>query len=425
MMTLVDMSKHELEQLLHELKSKYNGYKSKNLKLDMSRGKPAPEQLEYCEEMLYCLNGNFKSENGIDVRNYGIPDGIPEAKRLFAQILDVDPANVIVGGNSSLSLMFDITSNAYLKGVLPGMKPWSTVEHPKFLCPVPGYDRHFSVTQFFGIEMINIPMDEQGPNMDLVEKLVADDDSIKGIWCVPKYSNPSGVTYSESVVKRLGALKPAAKDFRIFCDNAYVVHHLDINNQDKLYNIYQACVEGGNEDMVYLFTSTSKITFPGSGVCAMAASPANIEYTRKLLSIKTIGYNKVNQLLHVRYLQDINGVSALMERQASSVRPKFTMVQQVLNKELADLGCANWSNPNGGYFVSFDTMPGCAKRVHRLCAEAGVTLTTAGATYPYGIDPADGNIRIAPTYPPVSDLEIAMELLALVVKIVSIEKLLA
>ncbi len=424
-MTLAEMTKSDLEQMLKELQAQYNGFKSKNLKLDMSRGKPAPEQLEYCKEILYCLNGNFKSENGIDVRNYGMPDGIPEAKRLFAQILEVDPANVIVGGNSSLSLMFDIIGNAYEKGVLPGMKPWSKVEQPKFLCPVPGYDRHFSVTKFFGFEMINIPMNDDGPDMDLVEELVSNDESIKGIWCVPKYSNPSGVTYSETVVKRLGSLKPAAKDFRIFCDNAYVVHHLNLENQDKLYNIYQACVEGGNEDMVYLFTSTSKITFPGSGVCAMAASPANVEYTRRLLSVKTIGYNKLNQLLHARFLKDIDGVLNVMVLHATSIRPKFAMVQQVLNRGLAGLGCANWSNPHGGYFVSFDTMEGCAKRVYNLCVEAGVTLTPAGATYPYGIDPSDCNIRISPTYPPINELEQAMELLAIVVKIVSIEKLLA
>ena len=417
------MDKTTLKEEYKKLSDAYAQYKSQGLSLNMARGKPGAEQLNISNDMLLSLSPEsiFKTSDCPDCRNYGNLDGIDEAKQLFADIMGVDKKNVFVGGNSSLNMMFD-TIACMMELGCSGEKPWNQQGKIKFLCPVPGYDRHFGVTGYFGIEMINVPMTENGPDMDIVEELVSSDASIKGIWCVPKYSNPQGITYSDETVKRFAALKPAAKDFRIMWDNAYIIH--DINDTpDTLLNIFDEVKKNGNEDMVFEFCSTSKITFPGAGVAAAAASENNLAILKKRYNFQTIGYDKLNMLRHVLYFKNLDGVLTHMQKHRAILEPRFNMVTDMLEKQLSGLGAASWTKPNGGYFVSVDVAEGCAKRVVQLCKEAGVILTGAGATYPYGKDPKDSNIRLAPTYPPVEELEKAMDIFCICVKLAVIEKL--
>ncbi len=422
-----EMSKEELRELQEQLNSKYVDAKGKGLSLNMARGKPSPAQLDMVMDFLDVLDSKSAmiSEDGVDTRNYGEMDGIPEAKKLMADIMDTQPENIIVCGNASLNIMYDTFSRAFVHGIM-GNTPWAKLDKVKFLCPAPGYDRHFAICEHFGVEMITVPMFSDGPDMDMIEKLVAEDESIKGIWCVPKYSNPLGVSYSDEKVKRFAALKPAAKDFRIFWDNAYAIHHLyeDESRQDKILDIISECAKAGNPDMVFEFASTSKVTFAGAGISAIASSVANLDDMRKSMTIQTIGYDKINQLRHVRYFKDINGVKAHMMKHASFLRPKFEACEKVLDEELSGLGIASWTVPNGGYFISLDVLEGCAKKVVSMCKEAGVTLTGAGATFPYKKDPKDSNIRIAPSYPSPEEMAQATDLLVLCVKLAAVEKLL-
>lgn len=420
-----EMTKEELLQEKASLEAEYQKIKESGLSLDMSRGKPAPAQLDLCMDMLNALDSDMvlKSENGTDVRNYGVMDGIPEAKKLVAGMVDCKPENVIVYGNSSLNIMYDQVSRAMVFGIA-GNTPWCKLDTVKFLCPVPGYDRHFAITEAFGIEMINIPMTEDGPDMDLVEKYVSTDPAVKGIWCVPKYSNPQGVVYSDETVRRFANLKPAAKDFRIFWDNAYCVHHLYDENQPKLLNILEECEKAGNPDMVYQFCSTSKVSFPGAGIAALSSSAANIAEIKKLLTVQTIGHDKVNQLRHVKYFKNMDGINEHMKKQAAIIRPKFEMLNELLTKEITPLGIGTWVNPLGGYFICFESLEGCAKAIIGKCKEAGVTMTGAGAPFPYGKDPKDAIIRIAPTYPSLEELTQAANVFVTCVKLVSVEKLL-
>lgn len=422
-----EMSREELQSLKAELDKQFEDAKGKGLKLDMSRGKPTPAQLDMAMGLMDALNSgsDMKTEGGIDTRNYGLMDGIPEARRLMADIMGGVPAeNVIVYGNASLSIMYDTVSRSYTHGVL-GSTPWCRLDKVKFLCPAPGYDRHFAITKLFGVEMITIPMTPEGPDMDLVEKYVSEDPAVKGIWCVPKYSNPQGYSYSDETVRRFAALKPAAEDFRIYWDNAYAIHHLYEDKQDEILEILSECEKAGNPDMVYEFASTSKVSFAGAGIAAFASSKANIEEAKKFMTIQTIGHDKVNQLRHVRYFKDIEGVKAHMRKHADIIRPKFEAVLSVLDEELGGLGIGEWTRPHGGYFISFDAMEGCARTIVAKCKEAGVVLTGAGATFPYGNDPKDSNIRIAPTYPTAEEMAAAADLFVLCVKLVSVEKLLA
>ena len=396
------------------------------MKVDMSRGKPSIDQLDLSMGMLDVLTSDMDltCEDGTDCRNYGVLDGISEAKELLADMMEVAPDHIIIYGNSSLNVMYDTVSRSMTHGVM-GNTPWCKLDKVKFLCPVPGYDRHFAITEYFGIEMINIPMTPTGPDMDMVEELVASDDSIKGIWCVPKYSNPQGISYSDQTVRRFARLKPAAPDFRIYWDNAYTIHHLYDMDQDHLIEILAECKRAGNPDMVYKFASTSKISFPGSGIAAIAASQNNLVDIKKQLRIQTIGHDKVNQLRHVRFFGDIHGMVEHMRKHADILRPKFEAVLETLDRELEGLGIGTWTTPKGGYFISFDSLDGCAKAIVAKCKKAGLVMTGAGATYPYGKDPHDSNIRIAPSYPPLNYLKQAMELFALCVKLVSVEKLLS
>lgn len=417
-MNFGELSKEELEQAHQALLKEYRAFQQKGLKLDMSRGKPGADQFDLCNGLLTAVKSgtDAKSESGTDCRNYGLVDGLPEMKRIFADILQVQPEEVIVGGNSSLNMMFDVIAQGVTTGF--GQGPWAGQGKLKFLCPSPGYDRHFAVTEYFGFELIPVEMTPNGPDMDEVERLVQDE-AVKGIWCVPKYSNPEGVTYSAQTVKRLAGLKPAARDFRIMWDNSYGVHDL-YDTTDELLPILEECKRAGNPDLVFLFTSTSKISFSGGGVAAMACSENNRAMLLKRLSMQTIGPDKVNQLRHVRFFKDINGVKEHMKKHAAMLRPKFQVVLDALQRELN--GVAAWNVPKGGYFVSLNTADGCAKRVVELCKEAGVVLTPAGATYPYGLDRRDRNIRIAPTFPPVEELEQAMELFCIAVKLATAEK---
>lgn len=410
------MSKQELLSEQEALLKRFEEYKAMGLKLDMSRGKPSKEQLDLSMDMLKPID---YTENGFDVRNYGILDGIQSCKELFAQLLDVDAKNILVGPAASLNLMYDYICQCYCEGVL-GSTPWSKLDSVKFLCPVPGYDRHFTILEHFGIEMINVPMTAEGPDMDVIEELIKDE-SVKGMFCVPKYSNPQGITFSDETVKRLALMKPAAKDFRIIWDNAYCVH--DIKDEgDELLNIFK--VDGVNEDMIIEVCSTAKMTFPGAGVSALAASDANMKQIKNRLNCQTISYDKMNQLRHVRFFKNLDGIKAHMKKHAAIMKPKFDMVIDHLENELGGLGIASWLDPKGGYFISLDVMDGCAKRVGELCKEAGVTLTTIGATYPYFNDPKDSNIRIAPSLPPVAELDTATQILCVSVKLAAIEKLL-
>lgn len=421
-----EMTREELEAQKAELEKQFADAKGKGLQLDMSRGKPEPAQLDMGMALMDVLksDSDMKCMEGIDTRNYGLMDGITEAKHLMADVMGVPAENVIVFGNSSLSIMYDMVSRSVTHGVM-GSTPWCKLDKVKFLCPVPGYDRHFAITQHFGIEMITIPMTPDGPDMDLVEKYVSEDEAVKGIWCVPKYSNPSGITYSDETVKRFAALKPAAKDFRIYWDNAYAVHHLYEDKQDTLLEILSECEKAGNPDIVYEFCSTSKISFSGAGIAAMASSPANLADIKKTLTLRTIGYDKVNQLRHARFFVNVEGMLAHMKKHADIIRPKFEAVLSVLEEELGGLGLGEWTKPLGGYFISFDAMEGCAKAIVAKCKEAGVVLTGAGATFPYGKDPKDSNIRIAPTYPTAEEMAAATDVFVLCVKLVSVEKLLA
>ncbi len=420
------MSTSDLQQLLNHLQDQYKDFQENGLKLDMSRGKPSKEQLDLSMEMMDVLNSSsvLLCEEGVDCRNYGFLDGIKEARELLGSISEVPADNVIIYGNSSLNVMYDTISRSMTHGVM-GHTPWCKLDKVKFLCPVPGYDRHFAITEFFGIEMINIPMTPTGPDMDLVEQYVSQDSSIKGIWCVPKYSNPQGITYSAETVRRFAALKPAAKDFRIYWDNAYSVHHLYPDKQDFCLEILAECKKAGNEDLVYKFTSTSKISFPGSGVAAIATSANNLKDIKRQLTLQTIGHDKVNQLRHVRFFKNLEGVHTHMMKHADVMRPKFEAVLEILDRELEGLDIATWTRPLGGYFISFDAMEGCAKNIVQLAREAGVIMTDAGATYPYGKDPLDSNIRIAPSFPTLQELQVATDLFVLCVKLASVQKILA
>lgn len=418
-----EMSNEERSAELARVSQEYKTLKNAGLALDMSRGKPSGDQLELGMEMLNCLDKHsvMNASNGVDTRNYGVLDGIPEAKELMASIMGTTADHVIVCGSSSLNIMYDQISRGYAKGFM-GNTPWCKLDKVKWLCPVPGYDRHFAVTGSFGIEMINVPMTPQGPDMDVVEKLVSEDDSIKGIWCVPKYSNPQGVVYSDETVKRMAALKPAAKDFRIFWDNAYAVHHL-YDEHLEILDIISECEKAGNADMVFEFASTSKISFAGAGVAAMAASKDNLADIKKTMTVQTIGFDKINMLRHVLYFKDGAGVAEHMKKHAGLLRPRFDLVLETLENELGGLNVGQWISPRGGYFVCFEALEGCASRIIELCQEAGVVMTPAGAPFPYGKDPKDSVIRISPSYPTLEDLGMAMQVFAVAVKLASLEKL--
>ncbi|MDE6148955.1 MAG: aminotransferase class I/II-fold pyridoxal phosphate-dependent enzyme [Ruminococcus sp.] len=425
-MMLSEMSKEELLKFKDSVQKEYDDFKSQGLSLNMARGKPSSAQLDLAMQMLAAVNSydaDYKASDGTDCRNYGGLDGIIDAKNLFSPMLGVSNDELIVCGNSSLNIMYDTIAKCIIFGVDGVQKPWKDYEKIKWLCPAPGYDRHFAICESFGIEMVTIPLNEDGPDMDMIEKMVAEDDTIKGVWCVPMYSNPTGITYSDEVVRRFANLKPAAKDFRIFWDNAYCIHHLT-ETPDKLLNILDECKKAGNDDMVYMFASTSKITFAGGGIAVMAASKANVNYIKSLMTVQTIGFDKINQLRHAKFFGNYEGLMAQMEKHREILQPKFEMVLDTLEREIAPLGIGSWHKPRGGYFVSFDAMDGCAKKICQLCKVAGVVLTGAGATFPYGKDPHDSNIRIAPSYPPVEELELAMKLFVSAVKLASAEKLL-
>ena len=414
----------QLEAMLRELQAEYKGWQQKGLRLDMSRGKPNTDQLDLCQGMLDTISSKLGavSESGVDCRNYGLLEGIPEVRRLLADMLGVDQEEIIVGGNSSLNMMYDCMTRALLYGVYGSDKPWCKEPEIKFLCPVPGYDRHFAITQHFGFKMINVDMTPEGPDMDQVEEYIKDP-AVKGIWCVPKYSNPTGVTYSNRVVRRFARLAPAAPDFRIFWDNAYTIHDL-YDEGDTLLDLFALLKDQGKEDMVFIFGSTSKISFAGAGLAAVAASRRNIAFMMRQLTNQTISYDKISQLMHVRFFGDFQHMKAHMKKHAAILRPKFELVEEILEEELGGLDIARWTKPRGGYFISFETMPGCAKRTVALCKEAGVTLTAAGAAFPYGIDPKNSNIRLAPSYPTLEELEQAARLFCLAVKIATVEYLL-
>lgn len=422
-MKLTAMEKNDIAAVHQSAVRDYEAFKARKLELNMARGKPCAKQLDLALGVLEALHARseFANSKGDDSRNYGIWNGLPEMRAIFSDMVGVPADQIVLGNNSSLHLMFDCISQGYTHG-FGGCLPWCRQEKVKFLCPAPGYDRHFAITEYFGIEMIPIPMLRTGPDMDIIEALVKDP-AVKGCWCVPKYSNPTGITYSDETVRRFAALKPAAKDFRIIWDNAYCVHDLT-DTPDTLLNLYDECLKQGTEDQVFIFASTSKISFPGAGVSALAASVRNIEDVRKRLSVQTIGPDKLNQLRHILFLHDINGVKELMQGHRAILEPKFRIVHQALERELGTLGIAKWSSPNGGYFVNLDVMNGCAKRVVQLCKDAGVVLTDAGATFPYGADPNDSNIRIAPSFPPEEELTLAMQLLCICVKLAASEKLL-
>lgn len=421
-----ELSKEELLTLKEQLNAEYEEAKGKGLKLDMSRGKPGVSQLALSMPMLDVINSSsdMRTVLGNDTRNYGDLDGIGECRRLLANMMGVNKDNVVVCGNSSLNIMYDTVSRSMTKGV-NGSTPWSKLDKVKFLCPVPGYDRHFKITEYFGIEMVNIPLHEDGPDMDMVEEYVNNDSEVKGIWCVPKYSNPTGISYSDEVVKRFANLKPAAEDFRIYWDNAYCIHHLYEDKQDEILNILEECEKAGNPNMVYIFASTSKVSFPGSGVSAVASSLENIDFIERQMTVQTIGHDKINQLRHARYFKNIDGMKEHMIKHADLMRPKFEAVLDVLERELGGLEIGTWTRPRGGYFISFDAMDGCAKAIVAKCKEAGVVLTGAGATFPYGKDAKDRNIRIAPSFPTPEEMAMATDLFVLCVKMVSVEKLLS
>ncbi len=422
-MQYININKEMLESEFQAVKKEYERLKAQGLKLDMSRGKPSAEQLDITDGMLSIIDGSDCTVGNNDYRNYGIVDGIPEAKELFSELMGCEKDEIIVMGNSSLNIMYDTILRAFVFGI-DSCKAWAKCEKVKFLCPVPGYDRHFRICEKLGIEMINIDMTPDGPDMDAVEQLVEADDSIKGIWCVPKYSNPQGITYSDETVKRFAALKPKARDFRIFWDNAYCVHDL-YDEADTLLNLLDECKKAGNDDLPYIFASTSKISYPGAGVGVIASSKKNINSIKAQISTQTIGHDKLNQLRHVKFFKNTEGIMAQMKKHADIMRPKFEIVLNALSKEFTENNIITWTHPKGGYFISVDLLDGCAKRTVQLCEEAGVKLTEAGATYPYGNDPRDRNIRIAPTYPTTDELSAAVEIFCLCVKYAAIEKLIS
>ena len=425
MKAYVDMDHNELLSLKASLEEKFKTEQAKGLSLNMARGKPGVSQLAISMPMLDVVNkdSDMNTLLGNDTRNYGDWDGIGECRQLMADMMEVKKANVIVCGNSSLNIMYDTVMRSMAMGV-NGMTPWCKLDKVKFLCPVPGYDRHFKITELFGIEMIPVPLGEDGPDMDMVEQYVNNEDAVKGIWCVPKYSNPTGITYSDEVVRRFANLKPKAEDFRIFWDNAYCIHYIFEETQDKILNILEECEKAGNPNMVYVFASTSKVSFPGSGVSAIATSLENMEYIKKFMTTQIIGHDKINQLRHVRFFKNIDGLNAHMKKHADLIRPKFEAVLNILELELTGLGIGSWTKPRGGYFISFNSMPGCAKAIVAKCKELGLVLTGAGATYPYGKDPDDSNIRIAPTFPTPEEMAEAAKMFVICVKLASVEKLL-
>ena len=425
MNALNSLSVSELQARLAEKEAALADWKAKGLSLDLTRGKPNAEQLDLSLDILNVINAKEDcfDETGFDCRNYGVLDGIPAAKKLFADLMNTVPERVIIGGNSALNMMYDTIARAMIFGVYGGSKPWGQQGKLKFLCPAPGYDRHFVVTETLGFELIPVEMTADGPDMDMVEKLVSEDSAIKGIWCVPKYSNPSGYVYSDEVVKRFASLKPAADDFRIYWDNAYIIHHLYPEEPAKLLNIVEECAKAGNPDMVYEFCSTSKVTFPGAGISAMASSEANIKSTISMMGSQIISHDKINQLRHVLFFPTMADLETHMAKHADIMRPKFETVIKMLNEELGGLGIAEWTEPRGGYFIGFDAMEGCAKKIVSMCADAGVIMTDAGATYPYGNDPKDSNIRIAPSFPTIDELVEACKIFIICVKVASIDKI--
>ncbi len=417
------LSSQQLQRFKDNLLNQYHGFKSRGITLDITRGKPCSEQLDLALEMLDCVNSkDYRSEDGTDSRNYGGLDGIPEAKKLFARYLEVAPEEIIIGGNSSLNLMHDTLLRAMVKGVSEGSPPWGKLPNIKFLCPSPGYDRHFFICDYLGIEMIPVEMNAAGPDIDVIEQMVAGDESIKGIWCVPKYSNPTGAVYSDEIVDRLASMHAKAADFRIFWDNAYAVHHLD-GKPPQLKNILAACKKAGHPERVLVFGSTSKIAFAGSGLAMMAASEKNIAMIKKQITFQTIGPDKLNQLRHVKFFRDLEGIEDHMQKHRAILKPKFDAVHSALERELGGKNIARWSHPAGGYFVSIDTLEGCAAAVVQLAAEAGLKLTPAGSTYPYMHDPLDRNIRIAPSFPPLENVHSAMQLVCICIQLASIDKL--
>lgn len=422
-MQYINLNKEALESEFLSVKKEYEALKSKGLALDMSRGKPSAEQVSLSDGMLTAIDGKDCISGGNDYRNYGIVDGIPEAKTLFCDLMGCEKDEIIICGNSSLNIMYDTIMRAMVFGISADTTPWCKLDKVKFICPVPGYDRHFRICEKLGIEMINVDMTPNGPDMDAVEKLVSEDESIKGIWCVPKYSNPEGITCSDETVRRFASLKPKAKDFRIFWDNAYCIHDL-YDEGDVLLDLLKECKKAGNDDLPYIFASTSKVSYPGSGVAMIISSKNNIARIKDQISTQTIGHDKINQLRHVKFFKDADGVMAQMKKQADIMRPKFEAVLNALEKDFSENKIASWTSPKGGYFISVDLLDGCAKRTVQLCAEAGVKLTEAGATFPYGKDPRDRNIRIAPTYPTLEELQGAAEVFCICVKLASLEKLL-